>query len=83
MTRITLNPIQQEHLSELILDHQHAHGSEDRLFVKWMETDSEQARRAFTRASKRRHIIEAELLERYGIDLQAAITRRIKKAMAA
>ena len=79
MTRTTLNPIQQEHIADLILDHQHERNSEDRFCDKWMETDSEQAQRAFTRASKRRRIIEAELLERYGIDLQAAIERRLKK----
>jgi len=83
MTRITLNPIQQEHLADLILDHKTACLSEDHLFVKWMETDTERAQRAFVRAAKRRHTIEAELVERYGIDLQAATTRRIKKAMAA
>lgn len=83
MTRTTLNPIQQEHIADLILDHRSACLSEDRLFVKWLETDSERAQRAFVRASKRRHNIEAELLDRYGIDLQAATTRRINNATAA
>ena len=80
---ITLNAIQQDHIADLILDHRSACLSEDRAFVKWLETDTERAQKAFVRASKRRHIIEAELLDRYGIDLQAATTRRINQAAAA
>lgn len=80
---ITLNTIQQEHIADLIIQHRHASVSEDSLFTKWLETDSELARKAFRKAAQRRHTIEAELAERYGIDLQAATTRRIKKATAA
>lgn len=77
---ITLNSAQQDHIAYLILDHHSACESEDRIFAKWLETDSERAQKAFVRASQHRKNIEAELLERYGIDIQGAITRQINKA---
>ena len=80
---ITLNTIQQEHIADLIIQHRHACDFEDRLFTKWLETDGEQEKISFRKYARRRQAIEAELAERYGIDLQAAITRRINKATAA
>jgi hypothetical protein len=80
---ITLNAIQQEHIADLFLDHCTACLSEDRAFVNWLDTGTERAQRAFVRASKRREVIEVELVERYGIDIQAATARRNNKATAA
>lgn len=80
---ITLNAIQQEHIADLILKHRHICNAEDRVFAKWLETDGEYEKKAFRVQAKRRRAIESELAERYGIDLQAAMTRRINNATAA
>lgn len=80
MTRIALNPIQQEHIADLIIEHRLTASSEDRYFQKWLETDDDTAHSLFKAMAGTRRTIEAELLDRYGINLEAATTRRINKA---
>ena len=80
MTRITLNPIQQEHIADLIIEHRLTASSEDRYFQKWLETDDDTAQSLFRAMARTRRAIEAELLDRYGINLEAATTRRLNKA---
>jgi len=80
MTRITPNAIQQEHIADLIIEHRLTASSEDRFFQKWLETDDEAVRSIFKAQARHRQAIEAEMLDRYGINLEAATTRRLKKA---
>jgi hypothetical protein len=80
MTRITLNTIQQEHIADLIIEHRLTASSEDRYFQRWLETDDETAHNLFKAQARHRRHIEAELLDRYNINLEAATTRRLNKA---
>ena len=80
MTRITLNPIQQEHIADLIIEHRLTASAEDRYFQKWLETDDDAVHSIFKVEANHRRAIEAELLDRYGINLEAATTRRLNKA---
>jgi hypothetical protein len=80
MTRLTLNAIQQEHIADLIIEHRLTASSEDRFFQKWLETDDDAVQSVFKAQARHRKCIEAELLDRYGINLEAATTRRLNKA---
>ena len=77
---ITLNAIQQEHIADLIIEHRLTASAEDRYFQKWLETDDPAVQSIFRAEARHRRFIEAELLDRYGINLEAATTRRLNKA---
>jgi hypothetical protein len=79
---ITLNAIQQEHIADLIIEHRLTASSEDRFFQKWLETDDDAVQGIFKAQARHRRAIESELLDRYGINLEAATTRRLNKAFS-
>ena len=75
-----LNAARQDRLADLIIEHRLTASSEDRFFTKWLETDDDAVHGVFKTMAAQRRKIEAELLVEYGVNLEAATTRRLAKA---